>query len=74
MPQGGQIRAVGGGLAGSTVIVSLPSVGRTNRRPDAIAEEIESIRRVPPRIHESSCLFIIFYSIISEFLTRRISS
>lgn len=38
IPHGGQTRAVGGGLAGSTVIVSLPSVGRTNSRPDAIAE------------------------------------
>lgn len=39
MPHGGQINGVG--LAGSTVIVSLPSVGSTNSRPDAIAAMVE---------------------------------
>lgn len=38
IPHGGQIN--GAGLAGSTVIVSFPSVGSTNNRPDAIAARI----------------------------------
>lgn len=40
MPHGGQKR--GAGLAGSTVIVSLPSVGSTNKRPEAIAAMLVS--------------------------------
>lgn len=53
----------GAGLAGSTVIVSLPSVGSTNSRPDAIAATFVSSSQL--------CIYTFLCSFMCEEVIPR---